>query len=92
MTRQSHNLAVKFTDLLPDGIARFEQRSDRSYQLGRPSINSSVRTAKTLNLARPITRPRFFRRPRTWFSRSRLILTSNARLPAAPGPSGCRYP
>ena len=33
MTRQSHNLAVKFTDLLPDGIARFEQRSDRSYQL-----------------------------------------------------------
>jgi hypothetical protein len=33
MTRQPHNLAVKFTDLLPDGIARFEQRSDCSYQL-----------------------------------------------------------
>ena len=47
---------------------------------GRPSINSSARTAKTLNLARPMTRPRFFRRPRTWFSRSRLILTSSARL------------
>src|SRR6185369_2303587 len=28
-----HNFAVKLTDLLPDGIARFEQRSDRSYQL-----------------------------------------------------------
>jgi hypothetical protein len=47
---------------------------------GRPSINSSTRTAKTLNLARPMTRPRFLRRPRTWFSRSRLILTSSARL------------
>ena len=47
---------------------------------GRPAINSSARTAKTLNLARPITRPRFLRRPRTWFSRSRLILTSSARL------------
>jgi hypothetical protein len=45
---------------------------------GRPSINSSARTAKTLNLARPITR--FLRRPRTWFSRSRLILISIARL------------
>ena len=30
--------------------------------------------------ARPMTRPRFLRRPRTWFSRSRLILTSSARL------------
>jgi hypothetical protein len=33
MTSQFHNLAVKLTDLLPDGIARFQQRSDRSYQL-----------------------------------------------------------
>src|ERR1700719_2223052 len=33
MASQFHDLAVKFTDLLPDGIARFEQRSDRSYQL-----------------------------------------------------------
>ena len=32
MASQFHNLAVKLTDLLPDGIARFEQRSDRSYQ------------------------------------------------------------
>src|SRR6266478_3443864 len=47
---------------------------------GRSSISSSARTAKTLNLARPITRPTFLSRPRTWFSRSRLILTSNARL------------
>src|SRR5205814_453092 len=31
---QLHNLTVEFTDLLLDGIARFEQRSDRSYQLG----------------------------------------------------------
>src|SRR5580693_4426127 len=35
-----------------------------------------LRASKTLNLARPMTRPRFFRRPRIWFSRSRLILTS----------------
>src|SRR5262245_788104 len=47
---------------------------------GRSSISSSARTAKTLNLARPITRPTFLSRPRIWFSRSRLILTSNARL------------
>ena len=33
MASQFHNLAVKLTDLLPDGIARFEQRSDRGYQL-----------------------------------------------------------
>src|SRR5262245_34769690 len=47
---------------------------------GRSSISSSARRAKTLNLARPITRPTFLRRPRIWFSRSRLIFTSNARL------------
>jgi hypothetical protein len=33
MASQFHNLAVKLADLLPDSIARFEQRSDRSYQL-----------------------------------------------------------
>ena len=33
MASQFHNLAVKLADLLPDGLARFEQRSDRSYQL-----------------------------------------------------------
>ena len=33
MASQFHNLAVKLTDLLLDGIARFEQLSDRSYQL-----------------------------------------------------------
>ena len=33
MASQFHNLAVKLTDLLLNGIARFEQRSDRSYQL-----------------------------------------------------------
>ena len=33
MASQFHNLAVKLTDLLLDGRARFEQRSDRSYQL-----------------------------------------------------------
>src|SRR6266446_5099787 len=49
---------------------------------GRYSISSSARTAKTLNLARPMTRPRFLSRPRTWFSRSRLILTSKQVRPA----------
>src|SRR6266446_980504 len=33
---------------------------------GRSSISSSARTAKTLNLARPITRPTFLSRPRIW--------------------------
>src|ERR1700732_4405847 len=33
MASQFHNLAVKLADLLLDGIARFEQRSDCSYQL-----------------------------------------------------------
>ena len=33
MASQFHNLAVKLADLLPNGIARFKQRSDRSYQL-----------------------------------------------------------
>src|SRR6202042_2928988 len=33
LASQFHNFAVKLADLLPDGIARFEQRSDRSYQL-----------------------------------------------------------
>src|SRR5438552_10861501 len=41
---------------------------------------------KTLNLARPITRPTFLSRPRIWFSRSRLILTSNARLASSAMP------
>ncbi len=36
MASQFHNLAVKLTDLLLDGSARFEQRSDRSYQLRAP--------------------------------------------------------
>src|SRR4029079_16039868 len=33
MAGKFHNLAVKLTDLLLDDIARFEHRSDRSYQL-----------------------------------------------------------
>ena len=36
MASQFHNLAVKLTDLLLDGSARFEQRPDRSYQLRTP--------------------------------------------------------
>ena len=33
MASQLHNLAIKLTDLLLDGIAGFEQRPDRSHQL-----------------------------------------------------------
>ena len=33
MASQLHNLAVKLADLLLNGLARLEQRSDRSYQL-----------------------------------------------------------
>ena len=36
--------------------------------------------AVEVNLARPITRPRFLSSPRIWFSRSRLTFTGNARL------------
>ena len=34
MASQFHNLAVKLTNLLLDGIARFQQRSDGSHQFG----------------------------------------------------------
>ena len=79
--RQLHNLAVKLTDLLLDGIARCEQRSDRSYKL-RTTLDQLLGShGEDIELGtRPMTRPRSFRRPRTWFSRSRLILTSSARL------------
>jgi hypothetical protein len=33
MASQFHNLAIKLTNLLLDGIARFQQRSDGSHQL-----------------------------------------------------------
>ena len=42
MAHQLHNLAVKIADLLLDGSARLEQRSDRSYQL-RTAVNGSGR-------------------------------------------------
>jgi len=42
--------------------------------------SSAARTTNTFILARPMTRPRFLSSPRIWFSRSRLILTSKARL------------
>jgi ABC-type branched-subunit amino acid transport system ATPase component len=38
---------------------------------GRVSITSAARTAKTLNLPRPMTRPKFLRRPRIWIRRRR---------------------
>ncbi len=33
MARQLHNLAIKLANLLLDGMAGFEQRSDRSHEL-----------------------------------------------------------
>ena len=50
--------------------------------LNRDDPRSSPRLVdgEDIQSARPMTRPRFLRRPRTWFSRSRFILTSNARL------------
>jgi len=47
---------------------------------GLSSISSRVRVVNVFILARPITRPRFLSTPRIWFSISRLILTSSARL------------
>src|SRR5262249_47944818 len=47
---------------------------------GRLSASSAARLANTFIFAWPMTRPRFLRRPRIWFSISRLILTSGARL------------
>ena len=43
MASQFHDPAVKLADLLPDGIARFEQRSDRSYQL-RTALDQLLRS------------------------------------------------
>src|SRR5262245_15968689 len=68
VTRQLQNLTVEIVDLLFNGLARREQRPDHSINSGRSAISSSARTAKTLNLARPITRPTFLSRPRTWFA------------------------
>ena len=34
MARQFHNPAIKLTDLLLDGTARFQKRPDGNYQLG----------------------------------------------------------
>ena len=34
MASQLHNLAIKLTDMLLDGVARFEQRPDCSHQIG----------------------------------------------------------
>ena len=80
MTGQLLNLAVEIVDLLLDGLARIEQRPHRGDQLGTP-LNQLLGTySEDIDLARPMTRPKFLSRPRTWFSRSRLILTSNARL------------
>ena len=47
---------------------------------GRSWVNSAARTANTFILARPMTSPKFLSSPRIWFSTSRLILTSRARL------------
>src|ERR1700730_6177185 len=80
ITGQLQNLTVEIADLLLDGPARCEQRSDRSHQL-RTILNQLLGShGEDVELGAPVTRPRFLRRPRIWFSRSRLILTSNARL------------
>ena len=82
MASQFHNLAVSSLTCCSTALRASSSGLDGNHQLrdGPRSIPRLAR-AKTLNLARPITRPRFLRRPRTWFSRSRLILTSSsARL------------
>src|SRR5438105_3880218 len=78
MMCQLQNLTIEVVSLLLDGLTCLEQWPDHGNQLG--AILDQSRTVRTLNLARPITRPTFLSRPRIWFSRSRLILTSNARL------------
>src|SRR5262245_7505309 len=77
ITCQLQNLTIEIVGLLLDGLTCLEQRPDHSNNSGRSSISSSARTVKTLNLARPMTRPTFLSRPRIWFSRSSLIFTSN---------------
>jgi hypothetical protein len=54
MTRQLVNLAVE--------IANASSCLTAAISSGRFSINSSARTAKTLNLARQMTRPRFLKK------------------------------
>ncbi len=66
---QLHNVAVKIADLLLDGSARLEQRSDRSYQL-RTALDQLLGShGEDIELGTAITRPRFLRRPRTWASK-----------------------
>src|SRR5262249_48645162 len=80
ITCQCENLTIEIVGLLLDGLTCLEQRSDNSDQFGTILDQFLGSHGKTLNLARPITRPTFLSRPRIWFSRSRLILTSNVRL------------
>ena len=57
MAGQFHNLAVKLADLLPDSIARFEERSDRSYQL-RTALDQFLGShGKDIELGTADTRP-----------------------------------
>ena len=44
----------------------------------RFSMSSAARDANTFIFAGPIISPRFFKSPRTWFSRSRLILNEQS--------------
>jgi hypothetical protein len=74
---QPVNLTVEIADLLLDVLARLEQRPDRSHELGTILDQLLGSRGEDIELGATDEEPRFLSGPRTWFSRSRLILTSN---------------
>jgi hypothetical protein len=75
MTRQLQNLTVEIADLLLDGLARIKQRPDRGHQLGTILDQLLGSRGEDIKLGATDYETKVF-----WFSRSRLILTRNARL------------
>jgi hypothetical protein len=74
------NLAVEIFDLPLNGFACLEQRPDRGHELGTIFDQPLGAHGEDIELGTADDETEVFSRPRTWFSRSRLILTSNARL------------
>ena len=84
MTRQLVDLTIEIVDLLLDSRARLEQWPDRSHQFRTIFDQRLGAHGEDIELGAADDEPRFLSRPRTWFSRPRLILTSNAGSPVAP--------
>src|SRR5262249_35143780 len=80
MTCQLQNLTSEIVSLLLDGLTCLEQRPDHGNQLGTILDQFLGPHRKDVELGSADYQTDVLSRPRIWFSTSRLILTSNARL------------